>query len=260
MPEQPEVERAAEQLRAVVVGRVIERVVALHRAVERVLPAAELATLAGRRVTRVDRRGKHQLLVLDDGRTLHAHFRMAGDWSIGRASDALPRHARAAIELQDGVRIALVDSRALATLQLVDADRLLAGLGPDATDPRLTAAQLHRALAGRRTPIKVALLDQRILAGVGNIYAAEALWQARIDPRLAAGRLGPVRVARLLEGVHTALALGAEAGARYGSVEAAGALAVYGREGAPCLRCGAPIRRIVQAGRSTCYCPRCQRR
>lgn len=260
MPEQPEVERAAARLRHVVVGRTIRRADVLHRAVERTLPHADAESLVGRRVVRVDRRGKHQLLALDDGRTLHAHFRMAGDWDIGRARDPLPPHARAVLELDDGARVALVDPRALATLQLVDAARLLAGLGPEATDVGLTPERLRAALAGRRTAIKPALLDQRILSGVGNIYAAEALWHAGIDPRVPAGRLGPRRIARLLAGLRTALALGADAATRYSERPAAGTLAVYDREGEPCERCGAAIRRLVQAGRSTYFCPRCQRR
>ena len=260
MPEQPEVERAVERLRHAVVGRRILQVRVLHPALARALPPADADSLAGRTVVRVDRRGKHQLLVLDDGRTLHAHFRMAGDWELDGAGDALPPHARAVIELAGSGRVVLVDPRALATLQLIDAERLLATLGPDPADPAYTAAELHAALARRRGPIKPVLLDQRIVSGVGNIYAAEALWHARIDPRLEAGRLGARRVTRLLDGIRTALARGTETATRYSSGEPVASLEVYGREGEPCSRCGATIRRIVQTGRSTYYCPRCQRR
>ena len=260
MPEQPEVERAAERLRAVIVGRRLRRVVPLHPSLQRALPSADAASLAGRVVARVDRRGKHQLLALDDGRTLHAHFRMAGDWEFRQAADPLPPYARAVLELDDGTQVVLVDPRALATLQLVDAPSLLATLGPEATDPALTEHALRDALSTRRGPIKPVLLDQRVLSGVGNIYAAEALWHARIDPRAEARRLGLRRVARLLDGIRTALALGADSGARYASGQPVQTLAVYGREGEPCARCGGTIRRLVQAGRSTYFCPRCQRR
>src|SRR5690606_5498259 len=116
------------------------------------------------------------------------------------------------------------------------------------------------ALARRRGPIKPVLLDQALLARVGNIYASEALWRARISPRAAANGLGPRRLAALLQGIRDALAAGAEAATRYSEGGDAARLMVYDREGEPCRRCGTPIRRIVQAGRSTYYCPRCQRR
>ena len=260
MPEQPEVERAVELLRRTIVGRPIRHVRTLHPSLARALPLADAESLAGRAVARVDRRGKHQLLVLDDGRTLHAHFRMAGDWALDRAADAPPPHARALIEFADGGRVVLVDPRALATLQIVDAESLLSTLGPDPADPAYTATELHAALAGRRGPIKPVLLDQRIVSGVGNIYAAEALWHAGVDPRVQANRLGPRRVTRILDGIRTALTLGAETATRYSSGEEVGSLAVYGREGERCTRCGGTVRRIVQAGRSTYFCPRCQRR
>lgn len=259
VPEQPEVERAAVRLRAALVGRRLREVTALHPAQRRTLDDAAAASLAGRTVTAVERRGKHQLLRLDDDRVVHVHFRMAGDWTIDRAGEPLPRHARVVIACDDGTRAVLTDPRALAGIVVLAADAPLPNLGPEADDPALTPGALRAALAGRRGPIKPALLDQRLLAGVGNIYAAEALWHARIDPRTPARSLGPVRVARLLDGVRAALAHGASAATRYAGDAAGAALVVYGREGEPCPRCGGPIRRIVQAGRSTYYCSRCQR-
>lgn len=260
MPEQPEVERAVVALRAAAVGRRIDDVVPLHPATRRALDDATIASLRGRTVAAVERRGKHQLARLDDGRTLHVHFRMAGDWAFGAATDPLPRHARAVVAFDDGARAVLVDPRALATIVVLDADAAPVPLGPEADDPALTPAVLREALRRRRGPIKPVLLDQRIVAGVGNIYAAEALWHARISPRAPASSLGPVRVARLLDGIRIALDAGASAATRYTQGPAEAALAVYGREGAKCRRCDGAIRRIVQAGRSTYYCPRCQAR
>lgn len=261
MPEQPEVERAAVALRAAAVGRRIADIVPLHAGVRRRLDDAAIRSVRGRRVEAVDRRGKHQLVRLDDGRTLHVHFRMAGDWVFGSVEQPPPRHARALVTFDDGSRAALVDPRALATIAVLAAG---AGddfaLGPEADDAALTPTALRQALANRRGPIKPVLLDQRIVAGVGNIYAAEALWHARIAPRAPASSLGPVRVTRLLDGIRRALDDGARAGTRYTDGPADDALQVYGREGAPCRRCGGAIRRIVQAGRSTYYCPRCQAR
>lgn len=260
MPEQPEVERAVVALRAAAVGRRVVDVLPLHAATRRALDDATIASLRGRLVTAVERRGKHQLARLDDGRTLHVHFRMAGDWAFDRADAPLPRHARAAILLDDGSRAVLADPRALSTIAVLGPDAAPAPLGPEADDAALTPATLRDALRRRRGPIKPVLLDQRVVAGVGNIYAAEALWHARISPRAPAASLGPVRVARLLDGIRVALADGARAATRYTEGPAEAALAVYGREGAPCRRCGGAVRRIVQAGRSTYYCPRCQAR
>jgi formamidopyrimidine-DNA glycosylase len=145
-------------------------------------------------------------------------------------------------------------------MKIHDAGALaLPSLGPDPADPSFDVAFLKRALAKRRGPIKPALLDQRIASGVGNIYAVEGLWIAGIDPRTPASSLGPTRLARLIEGIRQALVLGEFGAGRYSEGDATG-LEVYGREGEPCSRCGARIRRILQAGRSTYFCPGCQRR
>src|SRR5688500_1864170 len=255
MPELPEVEAASRVLRSAAVGR---RVVALrmfHPSLRAALPTRRLRVVAGRRIDGVERRGKHQLLMLDDGRVIHAHFRMAGDWHVGRAEEELPKFARAALELSDGTRISLVDPRALSTMKLHDPGELaLPSLGPDPADPSFDVVFLRRALAKRRGPIKPALLDQRIASGVGNIYAVEGLWIAGIDPRTPASSLGPTRLARLITGIRQALALGESSTGRYSDGDATG-LEVYGREGEACSRCGARIRRIVKAGRSTYFCP-----
>ena len=261
MPELPEVEAARRVVEGATVGRTIRSLTVMHPALERCISPEERRSVEGRRVSAVERRGKHQLIRLDDGRVLHVHFRMNGDWSVGREDDDPPRHARALLDFTDGLRVALVDSRALCTLTLrTSVDEALPALGPEATDPSLSRARLAAALERRRGPIKPVLLDQRVVAGLGNIYAAEALWHARISPLAPASSLSSRRVERLLEGMRFVLDAANSVPGRYSQSEGVERLRVYGREGEPCERCGRAIRRIVQAGRSTFFCPHCQRR
>lgn len=260
MPELPEVEAASRVLRRATVGKTIVSLRLLHPALRARTPARVVRSLAGRKIERVERRGKHQIMILDDDRIVHAHFRMAGDWHVGPASEPLPKFARAALTLSNDTRVSLVDPRALSSIRVVAANELaLPSLGPDPSDAAFDGAFLRRMLARRRGPIKPALLDQRIASGVGNIYAAEALWIARIDPRVASSSLGAVRLQRLADSIRQALDDGAANATRYADSDA-DRFKVYGREGESCERCGARIRRITQAGRSTYYCPRCQRR
>ena len=256
MPELPEVEAAMDILRRRARGRTIATVRLLHPALRRRVRPAVLRSLAGARIARVERRGKHQLLHLDDGRILHVHFRMNGDWAHGTSGARLPRYARAVVAFEDGTRLVLVDSRALGTLDVHPAGLDLAlGLGPDAANESWTADALGSALAKRRAPIKPALLDQKLVAGLGNIYAAEALWRARISPFLRADALGPTQVRALRSAI--AAVIRRATGSRYTDDDAA-TLDVYDREGLPCRRCGTTIERAVQAGRSTYFCPACQ--
>jgi formamidopyrimidine-DNA glycosylase len=256
MPELPEVEAALNVLRTRVRGRAITRARLLHPALRRRIRPAQLRALAGARIVRVERRGKHQLLHLDDGRILHAHFRMNGDWEIVPTGTPLPRFARAVLDLDDGASLVFVDSRALGTLDVHPAGvELELGLGPDAADPEWTAAQFAVALGPRRGPIKPALLDQRLVAGLGNIYAAESLWRARINPHTPCNALPRPRVVALRNAI--AAVLRRATGSRYTDDDTV-TLDVYDREGLPCRRCGTPIERVVQAGRSTYYCPLCQ--
>jgi formamidopyrimidine-DNA glycosylase len=256
MPELPEVEAALEVLRTRARGRTIVRMRVLHPALRRRLKPAQLRALAGARIARVERRGKHQLLHLDDGRVLHAHFRMNGDWMFAETGAPLPRFARAVIDFEDGSSLVFVDSRALGTIDLHPAGAELdLGLGPDAADPEWTAAQLAAALAPRRGPIKPALLDQRLVAGLGNIYAAEALWRARISPFTPCSVLARAQISKLRKAIDAVIVRAT--GTRYTDDDTV-ALDVYDREGKPCRRCGTTIERIVQAGRSTYYCPHCQ--
>jgi formamidopyrimidine-DNA glycosylase len=277
MPELPEVEYAARIARQATAGRVITSVRVLHDAQRRHLPDEAAAQLAGERVEELVRRGKHQVFRLTSGRSLHVHFRMTGDWQVkarrgdstrsrdigkssGSPSGGTHGHPRVIIELDDGKSLILDDPRALSVVSLCEAGvDPLAGLGPEATDAAFNAAWLRQAVAGRRAPIKVALLDQQVVAGIGNIYASESLWYARVPPQAPAQSLSTDRLRRVVRGVKAAMAKAMRDPSRY---YGAGAddprrFNVYDREGLPCRRCGAKIKRIVQAQRSTYYCPRC---
>jgi formamidopyrimidine-DNA glycosylase len=256
MPELPEVEAALELLRSGARGRTITRVQLLHPALQRRLSPAQVDAMTGARISRVERRGKHQLLHFEDGRVLHAHFRMNGDWALVPSGEELPRFARAVLEFDDGRSLVFLDSRMLGTIDLHPAGAELdLGLGPDAADPDWSAAQLESALAKRRGPIKPALLDQTLVAGLGNIYAAESLWRAKISPLAASDSLTSAQVAALRQAI--AAVIERATGSRYTDDDTV-ELDVYDREGLPCRRCGTPIDRVMQAGRSTYYCPHCQ--
>jgi formamidopyrimidine-DNA glycosylase len=256
MPELPEVESAVRRLRRAVAGKTIAKVALLHPALRRKLSPARVRSLRGARVRDVERRGKHQLFLFEDGRALHAHFRMTGDWHMDRTDDELPRFARASIEFSDGSRVVLDDPRALSTLDLHAANAPPdLGLGPEPGDPSLTPAAFHAVLSKKRGPIKPVLLDQRVIAGLGNIYAAESLWHARISPTAPASSLTAKQATALLAAIRRVI--DRATGARYTDASVS-RLAVYDRAGKPCRRCRTPIERIVQAGRSTYYCPKCQ--
>jgi formamidopyrimidine-DNA glycosylase len=256
MPELPEVESAVRRLRSAIEGKTIHEVKVLHPALRRRLSPARARGLRGATVSMVERRGKHQLIHLSDGRILHAHFRMNGDWEIGAASEPLPRFARASLVFSDGARVVLDDSRALSTLDVHPAGAELdLGLGPEPDDASLTATYLHGVFARRRGPIKPALLDQSVVAGLGNIYAAESLWRAKIDPAAPASSLTPKQITTLLAAIRKVI--DRATGARY-TDDSTSKFDVYGREGKPCRRCRTTIERITQAGRSTYLCPKCQ--
>jgi formamidopyrimidine-DNA glycosylase len=257
VPELPEIETAVRLLRRVAVGRVIEAVHLLHPSLGRMSPALR-RSFHGARVTMAERRGKHQLLHLADGRTIRVHFRMTGDWHADTVDAERPRFARAAIDFADGTRLVLVDPRALSKIDVHGAGAPIdLGLGPEPDDPALTAKSLRRKLANRRGAIKPVLLDQGVIAGLGNIYVAEALWRARIDPRRPAMSLTPSELTRLLAAVRFVIrrASGARYRDRDGRIMR---LDVYDREGDPCRRCENRIQRITQAARSSYYCPHCQ--
>jgi formamidopyrimidine-DNA glycosylase len=256
VPELPEVESAVRRLRRALVGRKIVEVRVLHPALRRRLSTARARSLRGATIESVERRGKHQLVHLEDGRIVHAHFRMTGNWTVDTVTDGLPRFARATVSLDDGTRVVLDDPRALSTLDVHLANAAPAlGLGPEPSDSSLTASSLHAVLAKRRGPIKPVLLDQRVIAGLGNIYAAESLWHARIAPTTLASSLSMKQLGVLLRAIRSVIARAT--GARY-TDSSVSRLAVYDREGKRCRRCGSTIVRVVQAGRSTYFCPGCQ--
>jgi len=260
MPELPEVEEAMQRLKRAVEGKTIAKAKALHPAMLRQFPDATARRLRQQRIEKIERRGKHQLMRLSSGATIHAHFRMNGDWLISRVEEPVDRFTRAMIELTDGTRIELNDSRALSALSLhAKGKDPLPSLGMEANDPALNADHLRTALTSRRGPIKPALMDQKVLAGLGNIYAAEALWRAKISPRAVASSLSKPRLERLVAAIHSVLSEEERVPGRYTADAGRERFAVYDREGEPCFRCGSKIRRIPQAGRSTYYCPRCQR-
>jgi formamidopyrimidine-DNA glycosylase len=256
MPELPEVERAVKRLRAAVIGKTVSDATVLHRALRRKVSPARMRSLRGARVASVERRGKHQLVAFDDGRILHAHFRMTGDWHLDTVDDKLPRFARAVISFTDGSRVVLDDPRALSTLDVHAASVPLdLGLGPEPGDVSMTPATLHAAFARRRVAIKPVLLDQRVIAGLGNIYAAESLWRAKISPLRPAAELTLEQIRVLIAAIR--YIIDRASGTRYMESKH-GRFAVYDREGHACRRCGTPISRITQAGRSTYYCSGCQ--
>jgi formamidopyrimidine-DNA glycosylase len=184
---------------------------------------------------------------------------MAGDWEIDTVDVPVGPRARVVIDFTDGTRVSLVDPRALSTMSLHTVGQSpLPDLGPEPADPTLTPATLRVSLRSRRGPVKPVLLDQRIIAGIGNIYASEALWRARIDPRATAADLAPDRIRTLLAAIRYVLGAAAQLPGRYKDAARSRRIAVYGRAGQPCRRCSTPIERVVQAGRSTFYCPVCQ--
>ena len=262
MPELPEVRAAAKRLDRAAAGKTVASVKTFHPALRRKLPPRRARIAAGQLVTSVERQGKHQLLHLGNGDTIVIHFRMNGDWEIGKVRDPLHRFARAAIELTDGTRISLVDSRALSSVTIDrKGESSVPKLGLDAASPNLTAEHLRGVLAKRKMGIKPALMDQTVLAGLGNIYAAEALWLAEINPQARASNVSLARLAKLADAIKFVVGPRSKLASRYTEKGAAkDRLAVYDREGKPCRRCGKTIARMVQAGRSTYFCPGCQRR
>ncbi len=278
MPELPEVETVCRGLAPILVGRRLARVRVSRRDLRRPLPADFVPRLEGRRIDAVRRRGKYILVELDDGGVLIMHLGMSGRLEIDGAGPPGPHH-HVIFETDAGRVIRFSDPRRFGLMALGEADTLgdhplLAGLGPEPLGPEFDADALARRLAGRRTPIKAALLDQRTVAGLGNIYVGEILYWADISPRrLAAHCLGR-RAERLVRATRKVLeeAIAAGGSSLRDYVQPSGELgyfqhrwAVYDRAGEACPRCDCRlsrtggIRRIVQAGRSTFYCGRWQR-
>ena len=274
MPELPEVETVRRGLAARLTGRSITHVV-VHRAdLRRPLPPDLASVLRDRRVEGFGRRGKYLLVYLDGGRVLIVHLGMSGRFSIAGAPSGDP-HEHVLIHLDDGAVLRYVDHRrfglmALTDAAMVESHPLLRDMGPEPLSNRFAGLVLARRLYGRRTSIKAALLDQRVVAGLGNIYVCEALFHAGLSPRRRAGTVQGVRAERLAWAIREVLRAAIEAG---GStlrdyVQASGELgyfqhrfAVYDRADRPCpgCDCAGAVRRIVQSNRSTFYCAKRQR-
>ncbi len=270
MPELPEVETTVRGLARVLEGRRLTRIEMRRPDLRRAFPQDLGQRLTGATVTGLGRRAKFGLIGTDRGDTLVFHLGMSGHWRID--PDNLDPHDHLLLETDRGRRLALNDARRFGSVDLVATDALgewppFTALGPDALGPDLDARWFRRRFEGRRAPVKALLLDQRIIAGLGNIYACEALYRAGIHPARAAGWISLGRLERLAAAIPQVLG---EAVAAGGSslrdfVSPDGTLGyfsarfeVYDREGKPCA-CGGTVKRIVQGGRSTFYCPRCQR-
>ena len=273
MPELPEVETICRGLLPLVVGRRLLGARIRERRLREAVRSPELARLRGARVTGVRRRSKYLLIDTDAGETLLVHLGMTGRIWVADAGAAARPHEHVVIPLDDGRELRFADARRFGLLRVVRTDllprhRLLADLGPEPLDGALDPDALHRRTRGLTRPVKSFLLDTRAVAGIGNIYACEALCRAGLNPRRPVGRISEAAWARLVAALQAVLRDAIRAGGTTfrdfrNAEENAGyfavSLRVYDREGEPCGLCGGKIRRIVQVGRSTFYCPRCQR-
>jgi formamidopyrimidine-DNA glycosylase len=267
VPELPEVETIRGQLAPRLEGRILVLVDINDPRLTRPLdPHEVVAELQGERVVGVERRGKYLVVLLEGGSALLVHLRMTGSFGFEPTS-----HERAIVGLEDGTRLVYRDVRRFGTWLVLSGEELAGYLdgknGPEPLGPRFTTAWLADRLARRRAPLKAVLLDQRVVAGLGNIYADEALWRARLSPLRPASSLRPDEVRALHRAIRTALRIGID---RQGSTlrdyatpdGSSGAMQrefrVYGRAGEPCPRCRAPIAKTRVGGRGTWYCPHCQ--
>jgi formamidopyrimidine-DNA glycosylase len=272
MPELPEVEHARRQLDAWLTGKTIATA---HAPASRLLrphsPAALVKAIAGKKVRAVERRGKWLRIVLGDGTTLHSHLGMTGKWVQRAAKEPAEKAEKLRLDLAGRhPTVRLLDARMFGRLLVMGPGREgdaepdhLRGLGPDPIADGIDPAYLVRELAGSRRSIKERLLDQRLLAGIGNIQATEALWRAKLDPRRRAGDLTPGELRALASGLRWTLdrTLASQANEEIvylGERAAKNPFKVYGRAGEPCPRCRHPLTRIIQGGRSTTFCPNCQ--
>lgn len=274
MPELPEVETIRRQLAPLLVGRRFERVSINDPRLTRPHdPAGVAAELEGEQVASVDRRGKYLVVRFRSARSLLIHLRMTG--SLAYAPAGILRddpHRRAVVTLDNGADVAYRDVRRFGTWLLLEPEELepylAARIGAEPLEPGFTVGFLAARLSGRRAPIKAALLDQRTVAGLGNMYADEALWHAGVHPLRPAGAITTAELRALRRALRRTLETGiAREGATlrdYSTPDGGrGAmqdeLEVYGRDGEPCERCGSPIEKIRAGGRGTWYCPSCQR-
>lgn len=270
MPELPEVETTVRGLARFLEGERIARVTLNRADLRRPFPEGLVQALTGAVVTALGRRAKYGLIHTDRGRTMIFHLGMSGRWRI--EPDAIEKHDHLVLETGSGHVLALNDARRFGSVDMVDTDKLdawpaFAALGPEPLGPDLTPAHLRHAFAGRFASVKQLLLDQSIVAGLGNIYVCEALHRSRIRPDKEAGKVSLAALKRLVPAVREVLTESIAAGGStirdYAQPSGelgyfASSWQVYGREGAAC-GCGAPVLRFVQGGRSTFWCARCQK-
>ncbi|HEY3848470.1 MAG TPA: bifunctional DNA-formamidopyrimidine glycosylase/DNA-(apurinic or apyrimidinic site) lyase [Acetobacteraceae bacterium] len=279
MPELPEVETVMRGLQSRLEGRRIVSAVTHREDLRWKLPIGLARRLTGALVTGFRRRGKYILMRLEGGTSVLLHLGMSGRIVLTPVRPNLPiLHEHLVLETDDGWRLGFVDPRRFGSVDLVptaleEKHRLLAELGPEPLEAAFTPASLAASLAGKRTPIKAALLDQKIVAGLGNIYVCEALFRARLSPLRSAHTVPGTRAVRLVPAIQDTLreAIAAGGSSLRDYVQPDGELGyfqhawkVYGREGEPCERCpGKPVcpgvRRVTQSARSSFYCPRSQR-
>jgi formamidopyrimidine-DNA glycosylase len=272
VPELPEVETIRVGLEPHLVGRTLDRVeIADPRLTRPHDPREVAAELEGETVAAVERRGKYLVVRFETGRVLLIHLRMTGSLQLLRNGDDDDPYRRAVVRLDNGSDVAYRDVRRFGTWLLLEPGELepylATRLGEEPLGRAVTARSLADRLRGRRAPLKAVVLDQRVFAGVGNIYADEALWWARLHPLRPAGGLTEDELRNLVRGIRRSLRLGiARQGATlrdYRNADgAAGGMQtefrVYGRDGEPCFRCGHPIEKTRAGGRGTWYCPVCQ--
>jgi formamidopyrimidine-DNA glycosylase len=272
VPELPEVETIRRDLLPIVVGRTItEGWVSPNapRLVQLLTPEEFCRQIAGRRIVDISRRGKYLLFHLDNDMRWAVHLRMTGRLLYEKNACAETPYLRATFRLDDSSWLCFVDLRKFGTMWLVDDESLVtAKLGPDALSEEFTPAYLQAVLKRRSAPVKAALLDQGAIAGIGNIYADEALFLAGISPKRAANSISKPRVARLHGAIRETLevALGDRGSSFRDYLDPSGRegrhqlkVKVYSRTGEPCYVCGTAIKRVQLGGRSTHFCPKCQK-
>lgn len=263
MPELPEVEQAVRQLRPAMEGHRFDRVVVRRRRLRTLLPARFESRLEGAAVQALRRRGKYLVADLSTGAMLVMHLGMSGSFEVHAGGSAAPtKHDHVIFHMSNGAAVVFNDPRRFGSMWLHDAgsaSNRTSALGPEPLDETFDADVLAAALRGRRAPLKSALSDQRVIAGLGNIYVSEALHRARLSPRRAAGTLVSLSGAPRPRLRTLVLAIRETLNAALSDLD--DGFRVYDREGARCPRrgCRGTINRIVQAGRSTFFCPVCQR-
>jgi formamidopyrimidine-DNA glycosylase len=291
MPELPEVETVRKGLAPALEGRRIARVTTRRGDLRQPFPSAFAERLRGRLVKNLRRRAKYLLAELEGGETLVMHLGMSGRFTVHSAQTSRKpgrfvhkaandgsgsgKHDHVIIETEDGARIVYTDHRRFGLMLMVETSALenhalFSGIGPEPLDKKFTPALLSTALKGKKTPIKAALLDQRVVAGLGNIYVCEALFRAGISPKRVASSVAGARAERLVPAIKDVLreAVAAGGSSLRDYAHADGELgdfqlnfSVYDREGEACVtkNCAGKVRRLVQSGRSTFYCANCQR-